>query len=315
MRGFYSGRMVLGIMLGMLAFTLGCGKVTQVTSSETDAPAFDLSYAVPLVPTRQITQSGRVVLRTATSNVFSLYDIPIHAAVYGVSGDGVFSELSWGRAEFREQAAMSGTGTAISYRSLNFRKDGVEIDRSDYKWATLTLSNRSDAWTVQAAKVKHGYPLYLLSVYSQRGVLSLRVLPQSVVSGNVQVNLPALSPYDTFVAVMYLTALSEKPQQPLRVMPADIQRVFTPEFFASIRYVVPTESAKLDFSAPLWSFDRAFEKRLLSYFYLVRGNESKVATDLLPILEKEFSDMLTPKGVRILSDALSSGNRSGVSAP
>ena len=314
MRSNYKIYMGFLVTVGVMSLTVGCGKVTQVTSQRTDAPAFDLSYTVPLVPTRQVT-AGRVTLRTATANVFSLYDVPVHAAIYGISSEGGFSELSWGRAELRAQSAVSGTGNVAAYRTLNFRKDGVEIDRSDYKWATLSLSNRSDAWTVQAAKVKHGYPLYLLSVYSQRGALSLRVLPQSVVSGNVQVSLPALSAYDTFVAVMYLTALAEKPQQPLRVVPADIQRVFTPEFFASIRYVVPIESAKLDFSAPLWTFDRAFEKRLLSYFYLVRGNESKVATDLLPILEKEFSDILTPKGVRILSESLSSGNRSGVGAP
>ena len=305
----------IGILAaGVMAVTFGCGKVTQVTSSTTDAPAFDLSYTVPLVPTRQVT-TGPVTLRTATANVFSLYDLPVHAAIYGISSEGDFSELSWGRAVLKDQSAVSGTGNIPAYRTLNFRKDGVEIERSDYKWATLTLSNRLDLWTVQAAKVKHGYSLYILSVYSPRGVVALRVVPQAQVSGNVQVNLPALSAYDTFVAVMYLTALAEKPKQPLRVVPTDIQRVFTPEFFASIRYVVPTESVKLDLSAPLWSFDRAFEKRLLAYFYLVRSNESKVATDLLLVLEKEFSDMLTPKGVRLLSEALSSENASGVDKP
>lgn len=289
-----------------LLFVAGCGKVTQVTSPDTDAPVFDLSYVVPLVPTSQVTPG--MVSRTVTANVFSLHDVPLYTAVQGIAADGVVSELSWGRAELREQAMLTATTNVVTYRSLSFRKDGVEIERSDYKWATLGLSPRADQWAVQVAKVKHGYPLYLLSVYSPRGVLSLRVLPHAVVSGNVQVTVPPLTAYDTFVAVMYLTALSEKPQQPLRVLPSEIQRVFTPEFFMSMRYVVPTESAKLDLASPVWSFDRLFEKRLLAYFYLVRGNEPKVAAALLPALEKEFSGILTPKSVRILSDSLSSQN-------
>lgn len=284
----------------------GCGKVTQVTSSDTESPVFDLTYSVSLVPTAQVSRPA-IVARTSTSNLFSLYDVPLYTVLYGISSEGTFSELSWGRAELREKESVA-TGNIPSYRTLNFRKDGVEIDRADYRWASFELSPRSDVWAVKAVKVKHGYPVYLLSVYSQRGVVSLKVIPQALVSGNVQVSLPAFSPYDTFISVLYIMALAEKPQQPGRVLPGDIQRVFTPEFFASIQYAVPAESVKLDLSSPNWTFDRTFEKRLLDYFYLVRGHEFKVAGELLVVLGKEFPRMLPPKSIRILSALTTSAN-------
>jgi len=288
----------------------GCGKVTQVTSSDAESPVFDLTYSVPLVPTAQMKLSA-ISFRSSTANLFSLYDLPIYTSLYGISSEGAFSELSWGRAELRSKERVT-TADVQAYRTLSFRKDGVEIDRADYRWASFELSPRGDLWSIKAAKVKHGYPLYLVSVYSQRGVLSLKVVPHAVVSGNAQVSLPALTPYDTFISVLYITALAEKSQQPTRVLPSDLQRIFTPEFFASMKYVVPAESAKLDLASPNWAFDRVFEKRLLAYFYLIRGNELKVAAELVPVLEKAFPAMLTPKSMRLLSELTVSSNAGGV---
>jgi hypothetical protein len=281
----------------------GCGKVTQVVSSDPESPVFDLTYAVAMVPTSQV-QAKLLSSRTATSNVFSLYDVPLYAVVSGISPEGVVSELSWGSAEWQIKDAV--TGNANLYRSVNFRKDGVESDRPDYKWASLELSPRLDSWAIKAVKVKHGYSMYILAAYSPRGVLALRVIPQSLVSGNSQVSLPALSAYDTFVSVLYMMALAEQPSQPSRVQPLDIQRVFTPEFFKTIQYEVPPDASSVMVTAPMWTFDRVFEKRLLTYFYLVRGNESKEAEALLPVLAKSFPSILTPSSIRLLKAGLSS---------
>jgi len=286
----------------------GCGKVTQVTAPEKDTPVFDLTYSVSLVPTAQMTVSA-LTARTVTANRFSLYDKTVYAVVYGISPTGEFSELAWGRSDLTKNNLVATPGATLSYRTSSFRKDGVVLDKADYKWAKLTLSSDATNWGVKTVKLKRSYPLYMMATYSPRGVLFLKAVSNEVVSGNAQVSVSELSFYDTFVSVLYLMALSDSPQQAQRVLPSDIQSVFTPDFFATIRYGVPDTSVPVVFDSPRWIFDRPFERQLLSYFYLVREGEFEVAGNMLPVLVKTYPAIMTDQSAEVLSVAMPSSNQ------
>lgn len=299
--------MRLFFLLFLLVFPVSCGKVTQVVPSHSEARTVDFGYSIPLIPTQGITTAVALTGKPSTANQFSLYDLPIYTAVQGISTSGELTELSWGRAT-ASPSQTSSSNTSATYRVTNFRKDGVEITRSDYQWATFQLSNRQDSWRVQAAKVKVGFPMYLISIYSTRGIVALRAVPHATVSGNTQITLPPVSLYDTFLAIMYLTALAENPQTPDRVSLSALQAVFGPDFFATLRYTPPTPSTALTPESPQWLFDSAFEKRLLTFFYLIQNKEKDAAAKLLHTLPKAFPNTITPESIPLLSAMTTSQN-------
>lgn len=266
-----------------LILALGCGKVTQVTAPQSEIASFDLTISVSLAPTANVRENTRL-------GQLSLADRTVYSTMYSVSDKKNLTELAWAKSSYTWDPVIP-TQSIVSV----MRKDGSVLDRAEYKTLFMRMMNNK-SWRIEATKVPQGAPYYLMATYADTGKFALRVLPNALVSGNMSMDLPAITPYDTFLAVLYLTReAAVSPNIDFSV----IQTVFTPEFFTAMVYAVPTPSVYGAGKSPNWVFERELERQLVRFARLYRIGDREGASQTLAILKK-MGPIVTTKNTDML---------------
>ncbi|NBV41602.1 hypothetical protein EBR96_02370 [bacterium] len=293
--GTILGAVGIAVVLGIS----GCGKVTQVSSKQAESPTYDLKFSVELMPTASTTY------KLASSNYFTVNDTILFSAVSGISKDGKLAELSWGKGalQFKPSPVSPDVVTA---KVVSYRKGDVEIENSDYKWARLSYDHPKLTWTADMKKIRLGYPVYLLSFYTEKGKAYLTVVDSKRVSGNPTITLSEVGPYSTFLSTLFLIDLADrKGNLDATATISDLRGLFTEPFFNLLQYKLPvTAVTKFNPENPTFIYNRELEKRLLSIYTLWKDGETQELNTLVAKLDKDYPNWIPAKAQAMLLDRL-----------
>ncbi len=279
------------ITLTLLLVTVtGCGKVTQTSSKPTDTTTFDLKYTVAT------TSTSDADYKTASHNYFSTAESPVYTVIYGLGKNGKNQELSWGKAlvTLKPNAA---SGNIITAKVTAMRKGDIELDSADNSWAKLSYDPASKLWAGDLRKIKPGFPMYLVAFFNTKGKAYLTILDAKRVSGNTTISLPAITPYETFIATLILQDFQEqKGIIDATVSPGELKAFFTDDFFDLLNYRLPLSTAtKFNPESPSFLYSRDLEKRLLALYGLWKENEMEEGLSLLEKYKKESPNWISSK--------------------
>ena len=289
--GYHQFTKLSRIMLSLLLVAVtGCGKVTQTSSKPTDTPTFDLKY------TAATTSTSDAEYKTASQNYFLNSESPVYTVIYGLGKNGKTQELSWGKAlvALNPNAA---SGNLITAKVTAMRKGDIELDSADYSWAKLSYDPTSKLWTGDLRKIKPGFPMYLVAFFNTKGKAYLTILDGKRASGNATVSLPAITPYDTFIATLILQDFqAQKGVVEATVTPGELKTFFTDDFFTLLNYRLPVSTAtKFNPENPSFLYYRDLEKRLLALYGLWKENEMEEGLSLLEKYKKESPNWISIK--------------------
>jgi hypothetical protein len=284
------------LLLFLSASLLSCGKVTQVIKEKEEAPSFDMTYSIKVLSKDAIKEKQDADSHFSLNNYFSVLNDHVYSQVLGIKKTGSRDELSWGRAVLMEddesnqvkqqaKAAVS-TGdanvqirqsqkTRKKYISKAYRKDNIEMMKSDYTWTKLSFDSNKNTWKVDSKKIRKGYPVYVVKVFSDKNKYYMRIVDEKIVSENKKVSLDEIAAYETFVAVLFLTDLDNSKGSLIdSVSYFDIFQVYDHSFFNAIDYVLPRNKVKkFKAKTPVFIFERKLEKELLKLLKFVRAGD------------------------------------------
>lgn len=243
----------LGLLLSACLFFVGCGKVVQDVSKTDESVFFDLKYQVSIVPTSSITS--------------------VYAQVFGLDAKAKRAELSWGHASISVDSVAPTSGKTVKpvrvYRSVSYRKDGVKLaGASEHTWTKLSVDTKGHLWQGDSTKIRYGYPYYVVSVFVDPALYSLKILDAKTVSQNRLIQVDKISAYDTFLATLFLVAIKQDSaaigKQDLM---AKLARTFPKSFFDALVYVRPRNQAEgFNPSSPIFEFSGPLEMGLITIF-------------------------------------------------
>ena len=81
------------------------------------------------------------------------------------------------------------------------------MTKSDFSWSLLTFSK--DKWTGSSKKIRFGYPVYLVTVYTQEGKYFFKVIDEKEIAKKSSFDAGEVTAYDHFIARLYLTDLAQ----------------------------------------------------------------------------------------------------------
>ncbi len=258
-RRFFLRRFCLGLSLFSCLFFVACGKVVQDVS-KTEAPVFfDLKYQASIVPTASITS--------------------VYAQVFGLDAKAKSTELSWGRASIAFDSVVPTSGKTVTpvrvYRSVSYRKDGVKLaGASEHTWTKLSVDTKGHLWQGDSTKIRYGYPYYVVSVFVDPALYSLKILDAKTVSQNRLIQIDKISAYDTFLATLFLVSIKQDSavigKQDLM---AQLARTFPKSFFDTLVYVPPRNRAEsFNPVSPIFEFSGPMETSLLMIFQMAQSD-------------------------------------------
>ncbi|MSR88272.1 MAG: hypothetical protein EXS67_01280 [Candidatus Margulisbacteria bacterium] len=264
-------------------FFVGCGKVVQDVSKTEESVFFDLKYQVSIVPTSSITS--------------------VYAQVFGLDAKAKRTELSWGRAAISFDSVVPTSGKTVTpvrvYRSVSYRKDGVKLaGASEHTWTKLSVGTKGHLWQGDSVKIRYGYSYYVVSVFVDPALYSLKILDAKTVSQNRLIQVDKISDYDTFLATLFLMFIKQDSEviEKQDVM-TQLARTFPKSFFDALVYVRPRNQAEsFNSSSPIFEFSGSLETSLLTIFQMVQSDPKEAVrytTDLKAVwLSKESKKQL-----------------------
>lgn len=268
---------LLGILLSVF-FLTSCGKVTQVYREGEDVKTFDLTYTVP------ITSSANIRLFTEShpnlpgNHLFGVEDKEVFVRVVGISADGKFDELSWGKAFLTERHILEDSGTVprTDLQTVSYRKDGIRLKASDFGWSLLAVNEPDTDWIGTSKKIKYGYPTYLVMFYASKDKFLFSIFNDpDPTRKDSKKTIGDITPYDNFVSILYLQELrrSSSAVEDMSLL-GDISELFDLAFFESITYTLPDNTVKkFNPKSPVFMFSGSFENVCLELLQLVRARE------------------------------------------
>jgi len=278
-----------------IALLSGCGKVTQITSSESESQGFDLSSSL-LINATELNPTASTLLKTGP---FSLAQKTLYVTILGFQNQKTLQELSYGKAELKKVAR----GSTFTWNSTAYRKDGVELSASDHTWSKLDYIPEQSTWILDSKKVNKGFPLYWIAVYTDKNTYAFKLLEAKQTSGNKIVNLPAITPYDTFLTVLFLTHLDKaKDLQSSQKILQKLGQFYTLGIFQSLNYQCPTNnSSSFNLAQPTFQFNRKLETELIRIFEKALDNPQKTKL----YVEKIPTSLLSENTKQLLIQKLS----------
>lgn len=279
----------------------GCGKITQIPNQGEEAKSFDVAYSVDCVPT------DTIKVASSYPGLFTTADTPLYARIIGFKkAIKQQDELSWGKA-ILSLAGKSENPTLNSslkkkYKSLSFRKDGLELTQADHTWTKLVLDPAQSVWRAENKKVEKNYGLYLLCLYSKDKV-AFKPLYENLATGNKTVEAGPITPYDTFISILFLMHWDDTQSLTYIDTIEKLKAFYTPAVFALLGSKLPLNTGKrFDPNTPVFVWEGKYEKSLLRLFTLAQTNKPSAAIylkdlpdDIVPDKAKEALGQLMQK--------------------
>jgi hypothetical protein len=276
-------------LLTLIIFSSACGKVSQEVGLEEDQKkSFDLNYFIEVQNTKNIETLIKTQSYVNTSNLICVNDTSVFVAVNGLVFDAKevkFDDLSWGKGVLLSDVQKITTqNQGIIYKSKSFDRDDVERTQPDYKWTNLKFDNLKLNWNISSTKIKTGYPVYLIKIFTDKDKYLLKILEAEFVSGNEKINVGEITTYDTFISILFLMNLNQGIDQKAKDKTINIKEIsafYDKSFFNMLKYsLAPNKIKSFDIKNPIFTFDRELEKELLNIFSMYKKNKKELISYL-----------------------------------
>ena len=297
-------------LLGLIFITVSCGKVAQeVVPTNQDPKIFNLSYTVFSPTTENIQALLERTLPLNVAGLFSTQDTRLTVQVLGIRKDGKQEELSWGRGllSFDKWVTMAVSGNQTvkkpAFKTESYNKSGVKVTAPDYTWTKLAFDSDRNLWRIDSVKLKRAYPLYLVKVVANKNKYLFKLVEDTAVSGNQSLSLNEITPFDTFLASLYLSDVAANSALSDTTRVKDFERVFDYTFFTALNPSLPDNKIeKYDEIDPQFTLQSTLMTELLKIYALARSDK----TEAISYVEKSKLKELSSDAKKVLQNNIRS---------
>ena len=289
--------------------SVGCGKVTQQATVDSEKPHFSCTFSVNniVTPSENIQKNDRIPAALYPATAF-FYDNPIYTSIHGYKGNKV-KHLAWGKAAVTmtkkdvpiNSSPNAKLKTIINYKTTNKdKKNRVLVGSPKKAQVNAAFEDKKKRWTLNSVRLDKTYQRYLLASYTSKAVYRLAVIDQETVSGNPTVNLGPITLHDTFKSLLFLESF--------RTLDSDtdwltlIHTIITDDFFNSLQFSFPvlnTESFNL--KSPRFLIQNPLIDTCLIILELCAMDVS----DAVTYINADLNQLFTPQQRKLLLSSLS----------
>jgi len=254
----------MAVIVLTLISVISCGKVTQEVAMKdiVDSDVFTLTYSLEVFPTESIKTFVKMDSQFPSQNVFTVADDTVFVWVGGIN-EGQWDTLSWGRAVLSKkdssttgllgttlvratQNVTANVSTLIQYDASVFNRSGIRVKGSEYSESFLTFKQgeKSYSWYGTSVKIKRGYGLYMVALYSNKNKFYMKAFSESVASSNMTVALNKLMKHDTFMTSLLLMDMAREGILETPRNFEDAESLFSSGFTSALPYKFPKNTIK-----------------------------------------------------------------------